>query len=49
MVLKKNARLCLKPEISRLEAQILTSKDSFDIVTFSAFKCPQEQCHFTWK
>ena len=36
--LKKNARSCLKPDISRLEAQILTSKDSFDIVMFSAFK-----------
>ena len=47
--LKQNARSCLKPDISRLEAQILTSKDSFDIVMFSAFKWAQEQCHFTWK
>ena len=47
--LKKNARSCLKPDISVLEAQILTSKVSFDIVMFSAFKWAQEQGHFTWK
>ena len=36
--LKKNAPSCLKPDISGLEVQILTSKVSFDIVMFSAFK-----------
>ena len=36
--LKKNARSCLKPDISGLEVHIFTSKVSFDIVMFSAFK-----------
>ena len=42
-------RSCSKPDISGLEARILTSKDSFDILTFSAFIWAQEQGHFTWK
>ena len=31
----KNARSCLKPDISELEARISTNKVSFDIVMFS--------------
>ena len=37
-VSKKNVRLCLEPDISWLDSQIMTYKVNFDIVTFSAFK-----------
>ena len=48
-VSKKNARSCLKPDISGLEARILTNKVSFDIVRFSALKLDQDRGYFTWK